>query len=220
MNDMKKLMETLDRINEDPSYGETESLIDEMETFLEETKYKIQDLKGALSSRLGYDNPALGRARYWISSIESALDGESEWMGGPMYTMADTINELRSDANEPDEYMEEDVEDTDYGFDDVEEFMDYLEAKVHQNDDLRLEDRSTTRDGASMDIFNDATEITASVVVVESGDYENDGVQFYMYREGNPLAEHYFEHYDTGVAEQILDLINMPMENTIGMRPY
>lgn len=102
MNDMKKLMETISRINEGPSYGEKESLIDEMETFLEETKYKIQELKNALSAHLGYDNPTFGRARYWLSSIESALDDESEWMGGPMFKMQNTIDELRNGDDEDD----------------------------------------------------------------------------------------------------------------------
>lgn len=109
MNEMKKLMEALDRINEVRGYDETEALIDEMDTFLEETKYKIQELKNVLSALLGHDSPAYGRARYWISSIESALDDESEWMSGPMFKMQGTIDELR-DSGEDEGYGEEGLE--------------------------------------------------------------------------------------------------------------
>lgn len=238
MNDMKKLMETLDRINEESSYDENEALIDEMETFLEETKYKIQEFKNALSSHLGYDSPTFGRARYWISSIESALDDESEWMGGPMYKMQNTIDELRDDhESEMDrepvgeyddddmgelastrEGIEEDFEDFD--FDSTQDFIDYIAETGARKFGLEVEDQSESNGEYEMVVLNPEAMTISTIVLSESLAF--DGVHFEMMRAGSGdlLDSHYFERADKATADQILDLMRMPMENTIGRRPY
>lgn len=214
MNEMRKLMEAV-KLNESNS-----DAANQLEEIYQEIKSMMWEAREVARRGFGYDSTGYERAKYWISAIETALDKDHDWLGGNMFTMADTIQELRGEPDEADEYMEEDVENADYGFDYPSEFFDYLEAKIKQDDNLRIEDRWETRDGEAMSVFNDATAVRGEIIVNESGDYENDGVQFYMEREGHTLDDHYFEDYDTSVADQIFDLLTMSMENTIGRRPF
>jgi hypothetical protein len=60
--------------------------------------------------RAGFGGNSVGyeRAKYWIAAIETALDKDHDWLGGNMFTMEDTIQELKGAPDAHDEYDEED----------------------------------------------------------------------------------------------------------------
>ena len=71
---------------------------------LEEIKEQIKMLMGEAMDMIPRDGMYASRARsYWYAHILTALDDESEFLGGSMHSMQDTINELRDGGEEGDE---------------------------------------------------------------------------------------------------------------------
>jgi len=90
------------QIDEGPEgYNEMEEIANE----LEEIKENIADLMHQAASLVDSTDQAGAARAYWIGHILGALDNESEYMGGSMTTMQDSIDAIREDE---DGYDEED----------------------------------------------------------------------------------------------------------------
>lgn len=74
---------------------------DEIKTLLEEAK---QIIRYKSSNSITWE-----RARsYWYAHIMMALDKEHDYLGGSMFTMEDTINELEEVDEDDEEFSDED----------------------------------------------------------------------------------------------------------------
>ena len=111
---MKKLLETVNK-NDVEQVNETVLHEDDHSDIayeLEEIKEQIQMLVGEAMDMIPRDGMYAARARsYWYAHILTALDNESEFMGGSMTTMQDTIDELREAGG-----SEDDGDDMDPGY--------------------------------------------------------------------------------------------------------
>ena len=97
MNDMRKLMEAITSIEEGPEgYNEMEEIADE----LEDIKNNIANLIHEAANLVDGTNERDSARAYWVGHIMGALDNESEYMGGSMTTMQDTIDAIREEAGE------------------------------------------------------------------------------------------------------------------------
>lgn len=75
---------------------------------LEEIKEQIKGLVYEAFELIPRDGMYASRARsYWYAHILTALDDESEFMGGSMHSMQDTIDEIRSGDEDDDEFGDE-----------------------------------------------------------------------------------------------------------------
>jgi len=213
-------MEAVERVDEGKGMSpreasaELENIHSEIKSMIGEAKRYVRWGFGG-SGEVGYE-----RAKYWISAIETALDKDHEWMGGNMFTMEDTINELNEAAeynDEDEEYMKEEAASYDTDME-PEDFADSLVRAANTKENLSVDDIFHSEDSISVEITNDESMVKAHVDInIEDGHVT---IETYRDREGVLLDSHYWEGMDDGVVEQIMDLIMMPMENTIGRRPY
>jgi hypothetical protein len=104
MNEMRKLMESIEQLEEaaDPN------IVVELEGLLAEIKSMVWEAKDLVRAGFGGNSVGYERAKYWIAAIETALDKDHDWLGGNMFTMEDTIQELKGAPDAHDEYDEED----------------------------------------------------------------------------------------------------------------
>lgn len=107
MSDMKTLLEAIEK-NDVEQINETVLSEDDHSDIayeLEEIKEQIKMLAGEAYEMIPRDGMYAARARsYWYAHILTALDDESEFMGGSMHSMQDTINELRGDGEDEDDF--------------------------------------------------------------------------------------------------------------------
>lgn len=68
--------------------------LDEIKTNISELIYEARDI-------LSGTGITLQRAeRYWMAQILTALDNDDEYVGGSMFTLQDSINELKGEDEE------------------------------------------------------------------------------------------------------------------------
>ena len=68
---------------------------------LEDIQTKISELVYEARDILSGTGITLQRAeRYWIAQILTALDNDEEYVGGSMFTLQDSINELKGEDEE------------------------------------------------------------------------------------------------------------------------
>ena len=105
MNDMRKLMEAVECAQGGTSVGLSEAAelseaANELSDIYEQLKELVDSAKSIVDQNLAHDYSAHGRARYWISALESALDDQHQWLGGSQFTLLDTIEELQHSDDE------------------------------------------------------------------------------------------------------------------------
>lgn len=107
MSDMKKLIESIDKITireDENAAAELESIAEQMMMLLDEAR---QVVKEALRSagRDSYSDPIAGRMEsYWYPSISSSIEGGS----GSMFSIMSTIEDLQEMGKGPeDEYNQQ-----------------------------------------------------------------------------------------------------------------
>lgn len=107
MSEMKKLLEAVKK-NDVEQVNETvlkESDHADIAYEMEEIKEQIKMLASEAYEMIPRDGMYAARARsYWYAHIMTALDDESEFMGGSMHSMQDTINELRDGGEGEDDF--------------------------------------------------------------------------------------------------------------------
>lgn len=102
-----------------------------------------------------------------------------------------------------------------FDFDSAQDFIDYLGEQGARKYDLEIEDQFESNGEYEVTLLN-GDSMTIGVVVI------GDNVAFELFRAGSgeQLDSHYFERADKATADQIIDLMGMPLENTIGRRPF
>lgn len=104
MNNMRKLIETIEQVNEseDPVVSELGEIYEEMEQLIERLRSCVRRMK---------DKSIGERARRGVLAyFEMALNKNHDWLGGNMTTLADIIEELQ----DPDNQQEDEDADFDY----------------------------------------------------------------------------------------------------------
>lgn len=185
MNEMRKLLETLSQINEMSSPNEEEEIIYALEEALVSFKDQIGDIKEMLRSYSREDSAFYGRARYWIAAIETALDKDNEWMGGNMFTMQDTIDELRNSAER--EF------DSDYDDDDMGELADDVREGYGDN-------RAVMIDGKEVDMQSLQF---AGVSFRDAPDFADAYVEFADFVDGTPLSHDQIETLENEYVDEV-----------------
>ena len=111
----------------------------------------------------------------------------------------------------------DDSAEEEYDFQEAEDFLDWLGEQGASRYELEVVDQAYSGEHREMTLSNDNA-MTIGVVNINI----DGSVNFDMYRrgEGIPLDSHYFETMGKAAADQILDLMGMPLENTIGRRPH
>lgn len=108
MNDIRKLMEAINRIDE--GYDDRiEQLVDIYEQ-IKDLVYEAENLVRGTSEE--------DRARsYWVAQIKMALDNDHGYLGSGSHTLKDTIETLEAEGEEHDERigMDDDEDDEDDG---------------------------------------------------------------------------------------------------------
>ena len=109
-----------------------------------------------------------------------------------------------------------------FDFDSVQGFFDYIGEQGARKYALEVEDQFASNGEYELTLLNGDAMTIGTVVVSETGDLEEDGVTFDLFRAGSGehLDSHYWEVTEKWVADQIIDLMGMPLENTVGRRPY
>jgi hypothetical protein len=114
---MKKLLEAID-MNDVEQINETVLVEDDAAMIadeLSEIKEQIKQLTYEAMDLVPREGAYAARARsYWFAHILTALDDESEFMGGSMHSMQDTIDEI---AEEGAPYDQDGGDDDDDGMD-------------------------------------------------------------------------------------------------------
>lgn len=81
-----------------PTSQEKMEIADALEEKLDELKDLMREVRGLVQEVGGITNE---RAEvYWLAHIRTALDNDHDYLGGSMTTMADTIEEIRENADE------------------------------------------------------------------------------------------------------------------------
>ena len=88
---------------------EKENIIEHLEETRNRILRLIYDVRDVLNDLEESDNIVARAEAYWIPSAILAVTKESEWVGGPMTNLEDTIEEIR--ALEVEECEDEDNED-------------------------------------------------------------------------------------------------------------
>ena len=105
-NNMKTLLEMMDpessRYSESTLREDDDGLVEELENIRSEIEGLVREAIDIVEA--SGNSGAIQRARsYWYPHILQALGAESEYMGGSMHSMADTVEELENDGVD-DEY--------------------------------------------------------------------------------------------------------------------
>jgi len=105
MNDMRRLVESLEAIEEginarpDEIAEELGHIKDQIKDLLEEARYIVEHVGGQIEARA---------TSYWLPHIAMALDSDHGYLGGSMATMQSTIDEILEQEDDED-YHKDDI---------------------------------------------------------------------------------------------------------------